>query len=188
MYSAPRAKEEIVNPASFVDPSTPSEPLRFTLSVPGLLIQLPSQILPCLRGWVADSRHVRASASLAFRSPASLGGGADVSGALLVNIIAWSRQPGRPSPAGSSTQIRLKRSIAPVARLLREGHASMAHHLPGRAPSGGRGLRPHPAAVSPLRLSKICRVLHRRRGRLSLTARRTRSPMGGKPCGTLNVA
>jgi hypothetical protein len=62
----------------------------------------------------------------------------------------------------------------------------MAHHLPGRTPSGGlvglpsggRGLRPHPAAVSPLRLSKICRVLHRRRGRLSLTARRTPLAIG----------
>ena len=47
MYAALRAKEEIVHPASIVDPSTPSGQLRFTLSAPGLLIQPPSQILLC---------------------------------------------------------------------------------------------------------------------------------------------
>jgi len=89
MYAALRAKEEIVHPASFVDPSTPSEPLRFTLSVPGLLIQLPSQILLCQAryGWRLLPPR-RASASIAFRSPASQGGGADVSGAVLGNTIA----------------------------------------------------------------------------------------------------
>lgn len=70
MCAALRAKEEIVHPASIVDPSTPSGQLRSTLSVPGLLIQLPSQILlrQARYGWRLLPPH-RASASFALRPP-----------------------------------------------------------------------------------------------------------------------
>ena len=45
-----------------------------------------------------------------------------------------------PACPASSTQFRLKRSTYSGRPLVRKGHASMAHHLPGRTPSGG--LRP----------------------------------------------
>jgi hypothetical protein len=61
MFATLRAKEEIVHPASIVDLSTPSVPLRSTLSA--LLNQLPSQILPYLRGMGGGYfRHQRRTA------------------------------------------------------------------------------------------------------------------------------
>ena len=62
----------------------PAHRYRFTLSVPGLLNQLPSQILLCQArcGWRLLPPR-RASAAFALRSPASLGRGADVSVAML---------------------------------------------------------------------------------------------------------
>ena len=62
----------------------PAVRYRSTLSVPGLLIQPPSQILLCQAryGWRLLPPR-RASAAFALRSPASLGRGADVSVALL---------------------------------------------------------------------------------------------------------
>ena len=70
MSSALRAKEEIVHPASFVPHSASFTNSPLSARVGG---GLPPH---------------RASAAVALRSPASLGGGADVSVASLVNIIA----------------------------------------------------------------------------------------------------
>ena len=106
---------------------------------PRTLRSRPSQILPCLRGRVAVSRHGSPSAAFAFRSPASLGGGADVFSAALQTqhrLIP-------PACPASSTQIRLKRFYYSGSPLIRTAHGfPVADSLqtisrPGGLPSGG---------------------------------------------------
>lgn len=132
MCSAPRAKEEIVHPASFGQPSAASAQLRSTLSAPGFphSASFTNSPLSARCGWRLLPPRQRIS-----RLCAPLTGQPRL------------RQPARPSPSGSSTQIRLKRcSRAPEARLIRTAHASPVEDSlriisrPGRSSSGG--LRP----------------------------------------------
>ena len=174
----PKKKLFIQLQSAILPHPAPSYAVRCLLQA--VLIQLPSQILLCQAryGWRLLPPQ-RASAAFALRSPGKQG---------------YASRPAKPyGELHANPAQALYYSGRP---LIREDHASMSHHLPGRAPfgglvglpSGGRSLRPHPAAVSPLRLSKICQVLHRRRGRLSSSARRTRSLSSAESCGTLKVA
>jgi len=157
MYAALRAKEEIVHPASFVDPSTPSEPLRFTLA---LRCPFPVSSFSFLHKFSFVRRGMGGGCYRhdALQPPLRSAHRPAKAGALMFPARCLETPSPDPAslpglrPAGSSTQIRLKRFTTPVARLLRKGHASMAHHLPGRAPFGGLtacpagrwSLRPHP--------------------------------------------
>ena len=139
---APRAKEEIVHPASFVDPSTPSAQLRSTLSVPGLLIQLPSQILLCQRG-VGGGYYRHGALQPPLRSahrPA-------LAGALMFPSLRLSTSspdpaslPGKLHANSAQALLLLRKPADPDGSWFSGRGLPPNHQPPGRSSSGG--LRP----------------------------------------------